>query len=118
MDVAVFVALEAARALENDVNSVLAPLEIVGILLAENRDLDALEFDVVLKDIALFVLRDDALDVVDVPAPLGRVVLEEIGEGLGIDEVIDGNDFEATDFVGPPESEPADAAEPIDCEFD
>jgi hypothetical protein len=53
---------------------------------------------------------------VGVEAAVNRVVAQEVGEGLGVREVVDGNDVKV---VGPlllqrPKYTPADAAEPVD----
>ena len=112
---AIFFALEAAGAFEDDVDAVFAPLQIVRILLAEDRDLVAFEDEVVLDDVAGFVFFDFGRDLIGVPGVLGGVVLEKVGESLRIDEVVDGDDFKATALISAAESETADAAEPVDC---
>ncbi len=114
MDVSVFVALQAAGALQDEVNPIVLPVEIVGILLAEDGDLVAVEDDVGL------VGGDEIL----VPGAMGGVVLEKISEGRGIDEVVDRDDFEdflagfLVHLIGAAEREAADAAKPVDCKFD
>ena len=114
VDVAVFMALQTPGALQDDVDAIVFPSEIVGIFFAENGDLVAIE--------------DDGVafggDQILVPGTMGGVVLEEISEGRGVNEVIDGDDFEdflagfLVHLIGAAECEAADAAEPVDCKFD
>ena len=63
-----------------------------------------------------FLLTDFAVE----PA-LGRVVLEQVGEVVGRDEVVDGDDVELLAeqplFDQRPEHQPADAPEPVDADF-
>ena len=114
MDVAVLVALQAASALQDDVDAIVFPSEIVGIFLAKDRDLVAIEDDGVVF----------ATDEVFVPGAVGGVVLKKISKGGGVDEVVDRDNFEDVfagfliHFIGAAEREAADAAESVDCKFD
>ena len=53
---------------------------------------------------------------------LRRVVLQQVGEVVGRDEVVDGDDVdrlaEQALFANGPKHEPADAPEPVDADFD
>ncbi len=114
MDVAVLVALQAAGALQDDVDAIVFPGKIVGIFFAEDGDLVAIEDDGVVF----------AGDEVFVPGAVGGVVLKKISKGGGVDEVVDRDDFEDVfagfliHLIGAAEREAADAAESVDCKFD
>ena len=114
VDVAVLVALQAASALQDNVDAIVFPSEIVGIFLAKNRDLVAIEDDAVVF----------AGDEVFVPGAVGGVVLKKISKGGGVDEVVNRDNFEdvfagfLVHFIGAAERETTDAAESVDCKFD
>jgi hypothetical protein len=113
MDHAIGFGLKAAGALEDDVDFIFAPLQIVGVLFPEDRDFVALENEIVLDDVAVGVLFDFGADFVLMPASMGGVVLKEIGKGLRVDEIVDGDDFESAFFVSSAESEAPDASESV-----
>jgi hypothetical protein len=45
---------------------------------------------------------------------VGGVVLEKISKGVGIDKVVDGNDFESAFLIGSAESKTTNASESVD----
>src|SRR5574344_230780 len=90
----------------------------MGIFFAENRNLLAFIDKEVLRDVARFVFLDDGADLILLPATMGGVVLEKIGEGAGIDQVVDRDNLKSAHFVGAAESETANPSESVDCKFD
>ena len=76
------------------------------------------------QDVVLGVLRRGDLRAADlaVEASLGGVVLEQVGEVVGGDEVVDGDDVELLAeqalVADRPKHQAADAAETVDADFD
>ena len=97
---------EDARALEHDVDAQVAPRERGGILLGQDLDLAAVDDD----------RRVAGPDVARVGA-VGRVVLEQEGVHLGVDQVVDRDDLDVGGTLDERlERLPTDPAEAVDAD--
>ena len=98
-----------AGALEHDIHADLLPGKIRGVLLGVDLDLLAVD-----DDGALF-----GFDLVgESVSALRAVVLEKMGEHLGIGQVVDGDDFIARRTEHLPERKTADPTETVDSNSD
>jgi hypothetical protein len=95
---------EGARALEDDVGARRAPRKGRGVLRREERDLHAVDDDLLVRD-------GDAM----VPPAVNGVVLEEVGEVAEVGEVVDARDRAAA-LKNVLEEAAADAAEAVDSD--
>jgi hypothetical protein len=105
---------EAAGRLDHDVDAEVAPGELGGVALGEGADPGAVDRD------RLVVVGDVAVE-----APEGGVVLEQVGEGVVVGEVVDRHDLDVQVMLGDgggvpgrPEEVAADAAEAVDPHAD
>src|SRR5690606_25506852 len=91
-----------------DVGAQLAPGEVRGVALGERTDLLAVDDDVVVVEV-------DGL----AEAAQHRVVLEQVGQGLVVGQVVDANDLDVrTRLHESPVEVPADTAEAVDADAD
>ena len=97
-----------ARALEDDVDVMLCPRNVLGILLG--IDLDRLAFD---RD-AVFASLDRVSILV---LALGGIVLQKVSEHLRAREVVDSDDFITLSVEHLTECETADTTKTIDSNF-
>ena len=99
---------EEAGGLDDDVGADFIPLEVGGVLLGGQADLVAIDDEGGAFD----------LDVV-VEAAVDGVVLQHVGEVIGIEQVVDADDFDVLEVLDcGAEDHTADAAKPIDANFD
>jgi len=103
---AVEVGEEAGR-LDDVVHADVAPLEVGGVALGGGADGLAVDDEV-------FVVGGDFA----VEAAVDRVVLEEVGEGVVIEEVVDADHFDVGVVLGGAEDEASDASKAIDTDLD
>ena len=97
---------EDAGGLEDDVDAEVLPRQVRRILLGEDLDLAAIDDD---RPVA-------GLDLAVVP-PVRRVVLEQQGVHLGVDQVVHRHDFDVGGALDHGlEGLAADAAEPVDAD--
>ena len=96
---------EEARALDDDVHAQVAPRQVGGVALGEHLHLFAVHVQVV-------VVR---VHVPGIPAE-DRVVLQQVGEGRGVGDVVDRDDLQVglTEGRGP-EDVAADPPEAVDA---
>ena len=95
---------EPAGGLQHDIHAHLAPRQLGRVFLVEDRDLFAVDDDGGSLDLDL--AREFAL---------GRVVLEHIGQHIGVEQIVDGCDLELARLLHHHRAndEPADAAETV-----
>ena len=99
---------EEAGGLDDDLGADLAPLELGGILLGGEADGLAVDVHRVALD----------LDVV-VELAVDGIVLQHVGEVLGVEQVVDADDLDVVEVLdGGAEDHAPDAAEPVDANFD
>ena len=98
-----------ASALQDNVNTQLAPGQLGSVGLCVNGNLLAVNNDVVFAS-----LDNVALSSI---VALGGVVLQQVSQHLGGGQVVDGNDLEALCAEHLTESQTADTAKAIDCNF-
>lgn len=99
---------EEAGGLNDDIGTHFAPLEVGGILLGGEANLLAID------DEGGTFHRD-----VVVEAAVDGVVLQHIGEVVGVEEVVDADDLDVLEvFDRGAEDHAANAAEPVDANFD
>ncbi len=98
-----FVIGEAARGLDHQINAQVLPGQLLGVL--QGQDLDRLAVD---DEFAVARLH------VRVQRAVHRVVLQQIGERLGIREVVNRDEVQLRIVQRCPKDVPADPAEPID----
>ena len=96
-----------AGALENDINPQLPPGKILGVSLFVNPNIFAINGQGILV----------ALDCMAGVSSLHAVVLQKIGQHLGIGQVVDGDNLKLFIPENLAEGKPSDSAEPIDCNF-
>ncbi|OIQ67231.1 hypothetical protein GALL_511920 [mine drainage metagenome] len=97
---------EKAGGFDHHVGVDLVPLQVGGIALGGEADLFAIDHQMVAFD------RDGALE-----AAMHRVVLQHVGEIVGFEQVVDGDDFKIAEFGflrHGTERHTADTAEAID----
>ncbi len=97
---------EQARRFDHDSCADAAPRNLRRIALAEHRDLLPVHHD------RVAVGADLSLE-----AAVDRVVLEQVREGLRIDQIVDADDFDASGLHGAKRVAP-DSSEPVDAYFD
>ena len=99
---------EQAGGLDHDLHSEVAPGECGRVLLVQHPDLGAIDLDAAVGDLDL--ARE---------APEDRVVLEQVGDHLGVDQVVDRDELEIrARLVRRAEQVPADAPEAVDAHLD
>jgi len=96
-----------AGALDDDLDPQLPPRKIGGVLAREDLDLLAVHHDGVLLHL------DGRLE-----AAVHGVVLQEVGQGLRVGDVVHGHDLERWILVRGAEEITADPPEPVDADFD
>ena len=99
---------EQTGGLDGDVNAEILPREVLRVTLAEDLDLLAVDGDgvLVVADLSGETAQDG-------------VVLQEVGQGLGVGEVVDGDDLEVSALIlESAEEVAANAAESIDTNLD
>ena len=99
---------EESGGLDNDLSAELLPREVSGVALG--KDLDGLA-----------VNGDGVIVVADLTGETTHdgVVLQEVGQGLGVGEVVDGHDLEVSTLFGEGAEEvTANAAKPVDTNLD
>ncbi len=89
------------------VDAQVLPGELADLFLGQDADLPAVDDDGVLG--RLDVLLERAQD---------RVVLEQMGQRLGVGDIVDGHVFDGRVVPGRPEHVAADPAEPVDTYAD
>ena len=97
---------EAARRFHDDFSAFLGPGDLGGICLGIDDDLLAVDGDIVVP-VGDFV-RQRAMH---------GVVLQQVRHGLGVRQVIDGDDFHVRIAHGSPENQTTDTTETIDTDF-
>jgi hypothetical protein len=104
-----FLGEEQAGRLEHDVGADFVPLQLRRVALLRQADLLAVDDQRVAFD------RDFALE-----AAVHRVVLEHVGQVVGLEQVVDGNDLDVVLEVlhRCAQHVATDAAEAVDTEFD
>ena len=98
---------EEAGALQHHVDAQLAPGQLGGLGVLVDGDLLAVHGDGVLT----------GLHGVAVVTALGGIVLQQMSQHLGAGQIVDGHHFIALGAEHLTESQTADAAETIDCNF-
>src|SRR5438270_37382 len=99
---------EEAGRLDHDLDAEVPPLEPGRVALAE-------EADGAVADAYGVAVRADGR----AEGPQRRVVLQKMGEGVSVADVVDGDDLEVrVELGGRPVDVPADPAEPVDPHFD
>ena len=94
--------------LDHDAHTELTPRQLCRIALGEHLERLAVEVDLVA----------DRLDVAG-KRPKHRVVLEQVGERVGVGDVVDGHEVDIElPLPGRPEEVPADATEAVDADLD
>src|SRR5512141_1816962 len=96
-----------AGALDDDLDSQLLPRQIGGVLAREDLDLLAVHHD------GVFLHLHGRLE-----AAVHGVVLQEVGQGLRVGDVVHGHDLERGILVRGAEEVAADPPEPVDADFD
>ena len=103
-----FLGQEEAGAFDDDVGADFVPLQVGGILLGGQADLLAVDDQVVAFD-----------GDVAVEAAMHGVVLQHVGQVVGLEQVVDADDFDVGEILGDgAECHAADAAETVDANFD
>src|SRR5512140_468933 len=97
----------SAGGLDDDLDPQLAPRQIGGVLAREDPDLLAVHHD------GVFLHLDGRLE-----AAVHGVVLQEVGQGLRVGDVVHGHDLERGILVRGAEEVAADPPEPVDADFD
>ena len=107
MGLAAFLFQEEAGAFQHDVHAHFAPLQVGGIFFSGQADFLAVDHQVVA------VNGDVALEVA-----VHGVVLQHVGQVVGLQQVVDGDHFDTGEVLGDgAESHAADAAETVDTNF-
>ena len=98
---------EDAGRLEHDVDAERLPRQLRRILQREHLELVAVDGDAIARgrDVGLEIAQD-------------RVVLEQVRERFGVGEVVDGDDVDRVVVHRRAHDVAADAAEPVDTDFD
>ena len=96
-----------AGALEDDINPQFSPWKVLGVGLFVNPNIFAVNRQGILV----------ALDCMAGVGSLHAVVLQKIGQHLGIGQVVDGDNLKLLVPENLAEGKPSDSAEPIDCNF-
>jgi hypothetical protein len=103
-----FLGQEQARGLDHHVGADLAPLQLGGVLHRGQADLLAVD------DQRVAVDRDLAVE-----AAVHRVVLEHVGQVVGLEQVVDADDLDVLEVADRcAEHHAADAAETVDADLD
>ena len=105
-----FLVEEQARGLDHHVGADIAPLEVGGVALLRQADLLAVDDEGAALDADLAALE----------VAVHRVVLEHVGEVVGLQKVVDADDLDVGGEVldGGAKDVAADAAEAVDTHFD
>jgi hypothetical protein len=98
---------EQPRRLEHEVDAERLPRQLRGILDREHLELVAVDGDPIPRGL------DARLEVSQ-----NRIVFEQVGEGLGVGQVVDGHDVDRLVADRGAHDVPADPAEPVDAYFD
>ena len=97
---------ELAGGLDDDVDTEVLPGQLAGVLVGQDLDRPAVDDDRVVGRLNL------ALEAAE-----DGVVLEQVGQGLGVGDVVDRHELELGVARGGPEHVAADASETVDADL-